>query len=384
MPNKDLKFKIQDKEFSVPENYAGLFEFEVKSSPRPYKVNWKDEADLSAGINSVLSENPNNLLLIDKAVHELLGAKLAAPKERIYIVESTEEAKTLEGCMSVVDFLQGRNFTKAETLVVVGGGVVQDIGAFVGAVFKRGIPWVFFPTTLLAMCDSCIGGKTGINYKGAKNQLALFSAPRSVIINPEFLKTLPERELKAGLGEMLKLHTTGGMEMLKDYEVRVEGGKIKEFGDYRPLILGSLMVKKAVIEADEFELDLRRSLNYGHTFGHALESVTDFAIPHGQAVALGMILVDELSALKDILPAEEKTHVQKLCLDLIDGDITAHVKRLQAGELVELLKKDKKTLGTKVNLVVLKHIGETIFVQVPLGATLAEEVKNIITKVFGQ
>lgn len=381
--NNKLIFTIQDKKFFTMADYADLSEFIVESTPRPYEVLLQNSFEVWLEINKLLEENSKNLLLIDSNVYKLIEDKLTVEQGRVYVIDSTEQAKTLEGCMLVVDFLQAHNFTKAEKLIVVGGGVVQDIGAFVGALFKRGIPWIFFPTTLLAMCDSCIGGKTGINYKGAKNQLALFSAPARVIINPNFLKTLPKQELKAGLGEVLKLHVTGGMESLKNYELMVKNGEVADFLNYKSLIIGSLMVKKAIIEVDEFDLGLRNSLNYGHTLGHALEAMTDFAIPHGQAVALGMVLVDELSCQKNILPIQEKKRVQKLCLDLMDNNVIFAIKNLSVENLVGFLKKDKKTMGSIVNFIVLRRIGDTIFLPVPLDDKLAQEAKLIIAKVFG-
>ncbi len=374
----ELLFKIQNQIFNVPEDYGSLFEFKIKSILRPYQVMWKDEVDVCLEINNILSQNPKNFLLIDKVVYELHKDNIMAERERVYIVEASEDAKTLEGCMKLVDFLQTRGFSKSDILVVVGGGVIQDIAAFTCAVFKRGVPWIFFPTTLLAMCDSCIGGKTGINYKGVKNQLALFSAPRSVIINPQFLKTLPERELKAGLGEMLKLHVTGGVEILKVYEAVVKAGRVENFLDFHKLIFGSLMVKKAVIEMDEFDVDLRKAMNYGHTFGHALEALTNFAIPHGQAVALGMILVDEISNRQNILPKIEKDRVQKLCLDLMDKQIKDQLQPLNISQLIDLLKNDKKAAGASVSLVVLERIGDTIFLQTAIDENLVQEAQSII------
>jgi len=345
-------------------------------------VSWRPEESAFLLINKFFSENPKNVLLIDKRVYNLYRDKFTIDQKQIFTVEATEKAKTLQGVMKVIDFLQGQNFSKAETLVVVGGGVVQDIGAFVGVVFKRGIPWVFFPTTLLAMCDSCIGGKTGINYKSAKNQLALFSAPRQVIICPQFLQSLPEQEIKAGLGEILKLHVIGGAEMVKRYELLVERGKVKTRENFQPLILGALIVKRAVIEADEFDINLRRSMNYGHTFGHAVEGLTNFTISHGQAVALGMIIVNEISVHRSLLPPKEKNRVQKLCLDLLDTKVSSRILDLPSNRLKILLLKDKKTTGDTINLVVLRHLGETIFLPLPLNETLLEEAHQIIASVF--
>src|SRR3989338_5607310 len=178
-------------------------EFTVQSVPRPYKVTWDSNANPCDTVNTVLASNPNNLLFIDEKVFQLYGQNICHPEDKIFKAPAMEQFKTLDGVTQLFDFLYSRNFTKGETLVVVGGGIVQDVAAFASACYKRGIKWVHFPSTLLSMCDSCIGGKTGINYRDTKNQLALFSAPHAVIINPNFLATLDKADIKSGLGEIL-------------------------------------------------------------------------------------------------------------------------------------------------------------------------------------
>ena len=303
----NINFNVEGHQYTLPEDFKNLEHFTVQSSPKAYEVMWDINPHPYEAICSLLEANTRNVLLIDKNVYDLYLKDLNIDTSRVYFIEATESAKTMDSVMSVVGFLDERKFTKGETFIVVGGGIVQDIGAFVGACFKRGISWVYFPTTLLSMCDSCIGGKTGINHHHVKNQMALFSAPSQVMINLNFLKTLRDEDIKSGLGEILKLSITGGNACFAMYKDKVHQGKVSRLEDLKPLILGSLWVKKAVIEHDEFELNYRRCLNYGHTVGHAIEVLTDYKIPHGQAVALGIVVVNQLSVNRHRL--SEATHL---------------------------------------------------------------------------
>ncbi|MCX7119782.1 MAG: 3-dehydroquinate synthase, partial [Legionellales bacterium] len=222
----------------------------------------------------------------------------------------------MEGVLALYDFLHQHQITKGETLVVVGGGITQDISAFVAATYKRGINWVYFPTTLLAMSDSCIGGKAGVNYRGSKNQLALFSAPQSVMINTEFLRTLAAKDIQSGLGEILKLCITGGKHLVDFFQQSVEFGTAKQFDRFKPLIMNALAVKRAVIEVDEFEQNIRKGLNYGHTIGHVIEAMTDYAIPHGIAVVIGMMIVNQLSFEQGLLARKDCLAINGACFSL--------------------------------------------------------------------
>ncbi len=209
----------------------------------------------------------------------------------------------------MLDWLAEAGLTRTDPLLVVGGGIVQDVGGFAAHLFKRGLPWTYVPTTLLSQCDSCIGAKAGVNHGRFKNQLALFAAPRQVVIDPSLLATLAPLELRSGLGEIVKLHLTGGP-FFADRLVAAfgaAGGGLPSPEALRTLTWDSLVVKRAVIERDEFELDHRRALNYGHTIGHAIENLSGFAIPHGQAIGFGMAIVNRLAVHRGLLAA---THLR--------------------------------------------------------------------------
>lgn len=371
----DILFTVEKNTYSIPADYAERTSFTVKSCPRPYDVVWDTNENPQKLIEQDFNENSKNILVIDKNVFDLYFKEENLDLSRIYFINATEENKTMQTVLDLASFLEDHRFTKGEKLIAVGGGITEDIAAFIGAAYKRGIYWEFFPTTLLSMCDSCIGGKTGINYNKAKNQMALFSAPRRVIINRNFLKTLHSREIKSGLGEILKLSVTGGKEFVDRYSSLVQNGDVKAFDDFRPLILGALWVKKAIVEDDEFELNIRRSLNYGHTIGHAIEVLTDYGIPHGQAVALGMIVVDKLSANRGLFSEQTRQYVKKLAKELLNSEQTALI---HTQGLLDLIQKDKKTIGNKTNFVVMTDLGKTVFLPIELNDEAQKELTEII------
>ena len=373
-------FLIEDKKFFLNKNYKTESEYTIDSVPNPYKVVLNDNPDFVNEIKEKLNENQNNILVVDKNIKELYFDKFDIDNNRIFVVEPSEEFKTLtNGVLKLLAFLVERNFTKKETLVVVGGGITEDISAFVGACYKRGIKWVFYPTTLLSMCDSCIGGKTGINYNNAKNQVALFSAPKEVHININFLRTLSDFDIKSGMGEILKLLVTGGKQTLDIYKNAVRNGKVISFEKYKELILSSLAVKRAVVEEDEFEKYYRKSLNYGHTLGHAIEVLSDYKIPHGQAVIIGMLIVNEMAYKRNLLKYDDYIEIQALSKELIEG---INLTEFSVDKLENLLKNDKKTEGNEVNFVIITELGNTKYLKLTLDSKLLNEIKMIIKRGF--
>lgn len=372
--NKNMTFMMDGTEFPYSQSEES---FIVNSSPRPYRVTWNDDINPISKINEVLAENKKNLLLIDQQIYALYGSEIDIAPEQIFVANATESFKTMDGVNQLIEFLYQRKFTKSETLVIVGGGIIQDVGGFAAAVYKRGIKWVFFPTTLLAMCDSCIGAKTGINYQKAKNQIGLFSAPFEIFINSNFLKTLPKRDIASGLGEVLKLCITGGETLLKLYCESVKEGQVINWMAYKPLILSALSVKKSIIEVDEFERHFRKGLNYGHTLGHTIEALSNYHIPHGTAVVIGMMLVNELAYKNGYLSVDDKIYLNQLCKELISEDILSIMQHISVNELLHLLINDKKVEGNEIKLVMPKKTGMLCFVKFQLNDVLMAELSEL-------
>jgi len=379
----NINFEISNECFSVPTSAFEKDQFEIASVPRKYKVKWVPGSPLER-VQALLDSSSRNALLIDKNVFNLHLKNLEIDPKRLFLATPTEEFKSLQtGVIAVVDWMAGLGLTKGDTLIVIGGGITQDVGGFASCIFKRGIPWVFLPTTLLSMCDSCIGAKAGVNHRENKNQLALFSAPREVLINPEFLKTLQSDEVRSGMGEVLKLHVTGGPHFLHRYTqlMRTADKGLPDISTIPDLLWGALLVKKAVIERDEFELNLRRSLNYGHTVGHAVESLSHFAIPHGKAVAIGMWVANQLATDKGLLSAAENRNLQNVFRELLDPSAVRMLKSITSADLGKCLATDKKNIGSKLNFAVVTKIGKMGFLAIENNHELWDRLCRIFAEI---
>ncbi len=235
--------------------------------------------------------------VVDARVASLYARDLAnvLRSSSVLIVEATEGAKSLARFEGYVEHLLARRVRRAHVLFAIGGGIVQDIVCFLASTLLRGLEWRFYPTTLLAQADSCIGSKSSINVGAAKNVLGTFYPPSRIAIGTRVLATLEARDLRSGVGEMLKVHAIEGPasfdRIAADYE--------SLFADPAAMmraIRRSLEIKKRVIEEDEFDLGPRNVMNYGHSFGHAIESATSFAVPHGIAVTIGMDMANYTAA----------------------------------------------------------------------------------------
>ncbi len=370
-----IAFNIDGQVFSCPQKSLNALSFSVQSVPCPYTLTWHvtEEAPLWR-INHQLAQNAHHVLLIDAHVWDLYGSVFSIASERIFKVHAAENFKTLDKVTEVLSFLCRQEVSKGDALFVVGGGITQDLGAFVSAIYKRGIPWYYFPTTLLSMADSCLGGKAGLNFQDAKNQVALFSTPHTVTLCPTFLQTLPEAAIISGLGEILKACIIGGSDFLALYQSHVNQGQVSSEAAFQNLIMAALWVKKTIVEYDEFETNHRRSLNYGHTLGHALEVLSHYQIPHGQSVVIGMAIANELSHQQGLLSAADLKKLNQLCYDLISDTVMDHLAQIRVVDCLALLQKDKKTLGQVTYFVLMKAPGETCFVKLARDAVLMQAV----------
>ncbi|HLB55915.1 MAG TPA: 3-dehydroquinate synthase family protein [Coxiellaceae bacterium] len=368
--NKKIKFTIDNKDFFCDTHFLNANQFIVESIPKPYLVTHEESNNPFGTISTLLKKNKKNLLIIDKKIFDIYQPNLDVESNRIFIAEAGENFKTLGGVTEILDFLQKNKFTKSEELIVVGGGTIQDTAAFASGIYKRGISCVQFPTTLLSMCDSCIGGKASVNYHGVKNQLGLFFPASAIYINPYFLKTLPQDDINSGLAEILKSCIIGGNYFIELYCHNVIDGKIKSFSSFKNLIMSSLCIKKSVVEEDEFEFSHRRSLNYGHTIGHAIESLSDYKISHGQAVVIGMMIANELSHKYGLLSLDNLVEYNKLCFDLITDDTLLYLRNINVNNIIQFIQQDKKTIGNNIIFVMVKSAGDLYFISSELNEKL--------------
>ena len=266
---------------------------EIAAHAGTYRVTF----DADAAARDFATPPPDAHYIVDRRVADLHRAILTPvlAARSVLLIDATEGAKSLERFPGYVDHLVARQLRRGQTLIVVGGGIVQDIACFLAATMLLGVPWRFYPTTLLAQADSCIGSKSSINSGNAKNILGTFTPPSHVTIDSRFLRTLDERDMRSGVGEMLKVHAIAGADEFD----RIAADYARLFSDPRLMgryIRDSLLIKKAYIEMDEFDCGPRAIFNYGHTFGHAIEAATDFAVPHGIAVTLGMDMANFAAA----------------------------------------------------------------------------------------
>jgi 3-dehydroquinate synthase len=325
------------------------------------------------------SQLPENYLVIcDKNVFiKYKSIFVSVFNGPFYIVDSIESAKTLDGVQLFSKWLIENNAHKKTTIVAIGGGVIQDIATFTSHIFYRGIDLLFIPTTLLSQADSCIGAKCGINILPYKNQLGVFHSPKLVIIIEEFLLTLTELDIISGFGEILKLSVTGPnhffLALLEYLEVHKFSCK-----EILPIIRSSLLAKLAIIEEDEFELDLRRILNYGHSFGHSLESLTKNQIPHGHAVLFGMDIINYLGFKWGIT---SKSYYENFTSSLSKyfGGFRLP-KNINSEILVSGLRNDKKAEKTFINFAIPVKVGEIVIHRAPLNSDLIKLVDEYLNE----
>ncbi len=358
------EFRIQEERFAAEVEPHDGRRFTVRSVPRAYEVQIGHSADPGAMLESLITASAQPLILADRAVWiRWLAARPALQRTPRFELDALEGNKTIAKALEVVDFLLSANATKQTMLFVAGGGIVQDVAAFACAMYKRGLPWTFVPTTLLAQGDSGIGAKSSLNHGATKNLLAIFSAPRRVVIDTGFLTSLSRGDVLSGMGEIFRLHVTGGAPFLDAFARKLSSSSEP---DYASLLVSALAVKRAVIERDEFELDLRRALNYGHSLGHAFEALSDFRIPHGTAVVLGMLAENELAHRRGVLPAADRDVMVDRARGIVTRDMVGELGRLHGDRLLALLQNDKKTVGTTLKLAVPCKIGHIRFIDVAL------------------
>ena len=300
---------------------------------------------------------PNSFYVIDQKVYELyrnLFCKI--PENRLYLLEAVEENKVIETALRVCERITELAAKRNAVLISVGGGIIQDITGFVANVMYRGIRWIFVPTTLLAACDSCIGGKTSLNYKKYKNLLGTFYPPDVIHIYANMFLTLMDKDYKSGLGEVIKFNIMAGKAGLENIEKNMSGLLERDLETIATFVESSLSYKKNFIEADEFDCGERIKLNFAHTFGHAIEVVTNYIIPHGTAVAIGMIMANHISQRRKYLSQDIARRSEKVLLRVIDIEPSLLEKPLS--EYMKAIRKDKKQESESITAVLITAYGD--------------------------
>jgi len=311
----------------------------------------------SAILNAFIKDRDYSkvFLLADENTHRhcLPRLKLDSDYSLIFI-ESGERNKNLHSCAEIWEQLMEEGADRNSLLLNLGGGVIGDMGGFAASTYKRGIDFVQIPTTLLAMVDASVGGKLGIDFNSIKNAVGLFCNPQLVVIDDDFLDTLDPRELRSGMAEVFK-HGMISEQWLSANEMLDMNAD--EFSD--DIIFPSVQVKKQIVEKDPFEKGLRKALNFGHTIGHALESLSlqedDEPALHGEAVAAGMIAELYLSEKKCGFPAKTSEHLQKYLAGIFPS--LAHLADRE-DELIDIIRNDKKNNAGNIQMALLENVGK--------------------------
>lgn len=346
---------------------------EITSKLYDYSVEFIDD------FKTVLKSFDKDIIyVIDKNVYGLYQDRFRDIESgRIYLMDPVEHKKNMNTVMEIILFWKSMGVRKNWKVVCIGGGISQDVTTIAANLYLRNIEWYFFPTTLLSMCDSCIGGKCGINLESYKNQIGVFYPPKKIFIDVSFLDTLTEADYINGWGELLKFSLTNDESFFSELKKEERYIPCKNIADY---IYKGLQVKKTIIEEDEFESDLRRVLNYGHTFGHALEAYTKNEIPHGRAVIWGIDVVNYFSWKTGLISEELYFDVKHLIKDAFQKE---EIFIDNPEELFEIIKTDKKVNGSILNFALLDGPSHLIVYPMSIDDKLKEMFLNYIEETHG-
>jgi 3-dehydroquinate synthase len=316
------------------------------------------------------------VIVTDTTVKDLYGDALnqglvnAGFKVTTLEVPAGEEQKSLETAGRLYHELSGSYAERTTPVLALGGGVIGDLAGFVAATYMRGVPLIQIPTTLLAQVDSSIGGKVAVDHGQLKNIIGVFYQPKLVISDIDTLKTLPEAELANGLAEVIKSAAIRDRRLFNFLDINMEKAMSLNAAVLEEIVLETARIKAEIVEKDEKDSGLRGILNYGHTIGHALETVSDFQIKHGQAVAIGMAAAARISSRLGIL---DKSDVVWLTDVIKKAGLPTEMPDLKVEDITSAMKHDKKVWQEKIRFVLLKSIGDA-FITDEVSPSLVEEV----------
>lgn len=296
-----------------------------------------------------IDSNVSNLY--EKQLKQFIG------NDFVLTIEALEKNKEYLNLAQYYQFLIENGFTRNDILITIGGGILQDISGFIASTLYRGLRWFFLPTTLLSQADSCIGSKTSVNFGDSKNLIGSFYPPDNIFIDPVFCKTLTDEYFNSGLGEIIKFHlmsNTIGYETLTKY---LSSSNLRDNLLLKSIIHSTLEIKKSYFESDEFDTGRRNLLNYGHCFGHALESASNFAVCHGEAVLLGMGIANLLSFKRGIMTKAKHKELEDIIrIYYPEFDLAS----VPIHEIIKYMKRDKKRVGKDLTMILCRDIGDQI------------------------
>lgn len=347
----------------------------IKSSFKKYSVAFVNNLDYL----QKLAGEDETFFAIDKNVFDLYRASFPEISEkRTFIIEAFEFNKNMDTVLEICEKMTTMASKRNTHLVSIGGGIVQDITGFVATSLYRGIKWTFYPSTLLAACDSCIGGKSSLNFKTYKNLLGSFYPPDEIKIYPQFFSTLTARDYCSGLGEVLKFNVIAGEKFLEKIEYDLDDLVSRNHNRLIQYVRTSLKFKKKFIEEDEFDRGDRVLLNFAHTFGHAYESVSNYEIPHGSAVALGMLAANYISYKRGFITKEYNDRIEN-CVKKILKNIKIDASWFDMDKILGAIRKDKKQTSNSINAVLIVKDGKLAVFKDIEEAEIDEAVKYVVS-----
>jgi 3-dehydroquinate synthase len=328
-------------------------------------------------------QNRKKIIMVDENTHDcclefLITTYDSLSEAEVILIPEGEENKVMEVCLQIWSALSEFNISRRDLVINLGGGIITDMGGVIASLYKRGVNFVNIPTSLLAMVDASVGGKTGVNLDHFKNQLGVFSNPIAVFVDPSFLSTLPLSEVKNGFAEMLKHGLIADKNHWDVLKCMLPSEDI--FGE--KIISESILIKNQIVLSDEKEKNERKKLNFGHTVGHAIETYfmsSENTIKHGHAVAIGMLAESYLSNYKKLLSDNELKEIETtICQHFEIPDLA----QVDSNVLFEIMSNDKKNFDSKIQCTLLKEIGvslihqEISFVEVNLSLEYLKSLKH--------
>ena len=325
-------------------------------------------------INKLQSIFKKNLIKFDKCLIvadknipvkniNIIKKNLKNKKIFLHIFKSSERNKSQISVNSILKILLNKNFSRQDCLISIGGGITGDVSGFAASIFKRGLQFVNIPTTLLSQVDSAIGGKTGINTKQGKNLIGSFYQPKLVISDTKFLLSLPKREIICGYGEILKHSLIADRNFYNFLNQNISSILSLKSPFIEKAIFKSCKIKKTIVELDEKEMNLRKTLNLGHTFGHGLEATLGYSkkLNHGEAIILGIQMALKFSKENNIINENDFFSIlNHLKNPSLPSNFNKYFSSRDLNKILYFMTKDKKNRSDKINLVLLKKIGSTL------------------------
>ena len=340
----------------------------VKTKSKAYPIYFGD--GIINKVSTLIGKNLPNVkkicIINDKNLPPLLLKRLRKSLKKynpkILNLSVNEKIKSFRVANKIINVLLKDNFNRSDCIIALGGGILGDLTAFISSLTKRGLKFINIPTTLLAQSDASIGGKTAINSYQGKNLIGTFYQPDFVLIDISLLNSLPRREIICGYGEILKHSLISNKKFflwLSKNAKKIINNKDKNL--LKIAIMKSCKIKSKIVSRDEKEINLRMILNFGHTFAHGFEGAKNFSkkLNHGEAVLLGMMIASQLSYKKKLLSLEDLTLIKKHYLSLnLPMKIKKIFKKKEIDKIIYFIKKDKKNLNEKINLILIKKIGK--------------------------